>query len=90
MRIEKLPNAEINLAVAEIPYNGLDDDCDATTLDDDLDQDGFVLAEDCDDTNAEINSDASEIPNNGIDENCDGSDFTVSICLLYTSPSPRD
>ena len=28
----------------ELPYNGLDDDCDPATLDDDLDQDGFLLS----------------------------------------------
>lgn len=34
---------------AEIPYNGIDDDCDPNTLDDDLDGDGLVLALDCND-----------------------------------------
>jgi len=55
---------------AEIPYNGMDDDCDPETLDDDLDQDGFVLAEDCDDQNANINPDQMEIPYNGFDDDC--------------------
>ncbi len=52
----------------EIPYNGIDDDCDLSTLDDDLDQDGFLLAEDCDDTDPSIGS--AEIPYNGIDDDC--------------------
>ncbi len=39
---------------AEVPYNGFDDDCDEMTLDDDLDQDGFNLAQDCDDNNPNI------------------------------------
>ncbi len=55
----------------EEPYNGIDDDCDPMTLDDDLDQDGFALAEDCDDTNPDINPEASEVVYNGIDDDCD-------------------
>lgn len=32
------------------PYNGEDEDCDAATPDDDLDGDGYVRADDCDDS----------------------------------------
>lgn len=45
----------------EIPYNGLDDDCDPLTLDDDLDGDGFINALDCDDQNSEINQISGDI-----------------------------
>ncbi len=67
-------DAQVNLDAQEIPYNGIDDDCNPDTPDDDIDGDGFALAFDCDDTNALINPDAQEILNNGIDEDCDGSD----------------
>ncbi len=63
-------NAAINPAAAEIPYNTIDDDCNEATLDDDLDQDGFGIAEDCDDENATINPAAAEIPYNNIDDDC--------------------
>jgi len=71
-------NPNVNVTEEEIPYNGIDDDCDALTVDDDVDQDGFLFAEDCNDTDPLINPDAEEIPNNGIDENCDGEDLTSS------------
>lgn len=66
----------------EEPYNGIDDDCDPTTLDDDLDQDGFDLADDCDDEDPAINPDSEEIANNDIDEDCDGMDLVSSVHVL--------
>ena len=40
-------------------------------LDYDLDQDGFLIADDCDDTNPNINPSQTEIPYDGIDNDCD-------------------
>ena len=84
----------VDTAQEEIPYDGIDNDCDPTTLDDDLDQDGFVLAEDCDDTNPMINPDAVEIPANGIDEDCDGEDLLTAVhdladatVIIYPNPA---
>jgi hypothetical protein len=55
---------------AEIPYDGLDNDCDAATLDDDLDADGALIATDCDDTNAAVYPDALELCDD-LDNDCD-------------------
>lgn len=64
-------NPNVNPGETEQPYNGLDDDCDTTTLDDDLDQDGYVFAEDCDDENSNINPGQTEEIYNGVDDDCD-------------------
>jgi len=63
-------NPNINPNQTEQPYNGIDDDCNSATLDDDLDQDGFLLADDCDDNNSNINPDQTEEPYNGVDDDC--------------------
>ena len=63
-------NADLNPGNQEIPYNGIDDDCDLNTADDDLDGDGYGIADDCDDQNSMINPGAQEIPYNGLDDDC--------------------
>ncbi|MBL3529592.1 MAG: hypothetical protein JMN29_18155, partial [gamma proteobacterium endosymbiont of Lamellibrachia anaximandri] len=40
----------INPDALEIPYDGIDNDCDPATRDDDVDGDGYLVAADCDDT----------------------------------------
>ncbi len=55
----------------EIPYDGLDNDCDPKTPDDDLDADGHPAATDCDDTDPAIHPGQAEVPFNGLDDDCD-------------------
>lgn len=60
----------------ETPYNGVDDDCDTGTPDDDLDGDGFFESEDCDDQDSTRFPGAVDTWYDGVDQNCDGaSDF---------------
>ncbi len=60
----------------ELPYDGSDNDCDAATLDDDLDGDGFGATEgggeDCDDDDATAYPAATEICEDGVVNDCEG------------------
>lgn len=53
-------NAEVVPGRGEVPYNGVDDDCDPATPDDDLDRDGHGVAADCDDGDDTIHPGAVE------------------------------
>jgi len=72
-------DAAINPGVVEIPYDGIDQDCDGSDLTD-VDGDTYdstlVGGLDCNDNVAAINPGAVEIPYDGIDQDCDGSDLT--------------
>lgn len=56
----------------EQPYDGVDNDCNPETPDDDLDGDGFGIENDCDDQSSSINPNALDAACDGFDNNCDG------------------
>lgn len=65
-------NPDLNPGNFEIPFDGLDNDCNEFTRDDDGDGDGLIGEYDCDDTNPLRYDGAPEIPDNEEDEDCDG------------------
>lgn len=59
----------------EVPYDRLDNDCDPTTTDDDLDGDGVgALEGDCNDRDATRHPFAADVPYDGVDQDCSGAD----------------
>lgn len=61
--------ATIGPAAPEIPYDGIDQDCDGADLID-VDGDRYDYIFDCDDENAAVNPGAAEVPKNGLDDDC--------------------
>lgn len=62
--------ADVHPGVAEVPYDGADQDCDPLTPDDDLDGDGFPLAADCADEDAATFPDAPETCGDAVLNDC--------------------
>jgi len=59
----------VNPGQPEVYYNGIDDDCNSATIDDDQDSDGHVYTVDCDDTDDSVYPGSVEILDD-IDQNC--------------------
>jgi hypothetical protein len=72
-------DASVFPGAPEVPYDGVDQDCDGSDLRD-ADGDGHeaetVGGDDCDDGNPDINPDTTEVLDNGIDEDCDPANDT--------------
>lgn len=68
-------NASVYDGADEIPYDGIDQNCDGEDLTD-VDGDGYTPEDgDCDDNDENAYPDAEEIPYDGIDQDCDGEDL---------------
>lgn len=67
----------------ERPYDGVDNDCDASTPDDDLDGDGIDAGEDCDDADPEVFPGAEDPCGDGIDRDCS------DVCARTLGDGPR-
>ena len=59
----------------DIPYDGIDQNCDGVDATIDTDGDGVNSDTDCDDNDANVYPGATEVPNDGIDQDCDGQDL---------------
>lgn len=62
-------NPDVNPGLTEIPYDGLDNDCNPMTPDDDLDADGLLFTDDCDDMDNTIAGPLEWWPDNDGDGN---------------------
>ena len=72
-------DGNIGAPADEVPYDGVDQDCDGLDLTD-VDGDGVdgmpAGGQDCDDEDPAVGAPAVEVPYDGVDQDCDGVDVT--------------
>lgn len=81
-------DADPNVPTDEVPYDGIDQDCDGADLAD-VDGDGHAGraagGNDCDDNAADVYPGADEVPLDGIDQDCNGIDLVDGDDDGYTA-----
>ncbi len=79
-------DATISPEVAEVWYDGIDQDCSEETDDGDQDADGYIAeasgGDDCDDDAADVYPGALETLTDGVDRDCDGGPATFALGTL--------
>ena len=69
-------SASVNPGAVEIAYDGVDNDCNALTYEDDLDRDDFGVDADCADMDPGRWPGNDEICDDGVDQDCDSADLS--------------
>ncbi len=81
-------DSDIHPGAEEVPYDGVDQDCDDEDLTD-VDGDGYdgepAGGDDCDDENPDANPGALEIPCNDVDEDCDTTVNTDGMAASFAT-----